>query len=92
MSLGSFYVSRFDDGSVNISYEDYGTYGGSDYEVIYKLDAENADKLTSLLLSGANRELDDLLTEKFGKKLDKESFGSFCEENDIKYRLFTWID
>jgi len=92
---GIFNMSEFEDGSFRISYEDYKAdiLGGSSYEAIYDVDSDNKNKLISYLENVGNKgTLKEMLVLEFGERLDKKSFATICDENDIKYKLFTWID
>lgn len=91
---GLFNLSEYEDGSIRISYEDYkvDAFGGSSYEAIYDIDPENKTKLIKYLSEAGNAgTLDEMLVSEFGERLDKKSFAITCDENNIKYKLFTWI-
>jgi len=92
---GLFSLTESEDGSIRISYEDYkvDAFGGSSYEAIYDIDSENKAKLFKYLVDAGNTgTLNEMLVSEFGERLDKKSFASTCDENEIKYKLFTWID
>ena len=85
-------------GDIEISYEDYNVeaFGGADYEAIYTLTSENAEKLNNVLLeedggSKENVSLKELIIKKFGQNLEKESFAKYCDCHNIKYDLQTYI-
>ena len=88
---GEFHLSKRENGGVNIQYEDYGTGGDFDREVIYGLDEANTQKLLSLLPGAAADGLEARLTAAFGRCLDNGSFAAWCDEHGIHYSLFTWI-
>ena len=88
------------DGGITLTYEDYNVeaFGGSDYEVIYTLTKESAEKLNDLLIKEYkekegkdNLDVKDLIHYKFGERLEKESFASYCDKNNIKYELQTFV-
>ncbi len=93
MVKGRFVFNENKDGSIRISYEDYGVeaFDGSDYEVIYTLDMKNAHKLRKLLSENHQGSLEEMIRMEFGECLDKKSFASYCSENDIEQDCFTWI-
>ena len=80
--------------SLSINCEDCNVecFGGSDYEFIYTLDETNRRKLWRILRSkGLAGSMEDMIIDFFGICLDKYSFSQFCEENGIRFVLFTWI-
>ena len=91
MGYGVFCYSEYEDGSVEISYQDIGTYHGMDYEATYKLDWNAAEQLRSALSVECTGTLEEILTEKFGVCLNKSSFSAFLSEHKIEYELFTWV-
>ena len=91
-----------EDGSVSVSYEDYNveSFGGADYEVIYTFSKENANKLKQILEkkrgenkdnSGKEMSLKELIIDRFGPNLNKESFSSFCDSNGIIYEFNSFV-
>ena len=90
---------ELEDGSITVSYEDYNVecFGGSDYEVIYTLSKENANKLKQILeeKNGKNKDkevsLKELIINRFGPNLKKESFSTFCDSNGIKYEFNSFV-
>ena len=85
-------------GEIEISYEDYNVeaFGGADYEAIYRLTSENAEKLKEVLKnenleSNGNLTLKELILNKFGENLEKESFAKYCDTKNIKYKLQTFV-
>ena len=89
---------ELEDGVIEISYEDYNVeaFGGADYEAIYRLTNENAQKLKNVLEkenpeSNGNLSLKELILNKFGENLKKASFASYCKTNNIKYDLQTFV-
>ena len=93
MDKGSFILKEHKDGSIEISYEDLGVefFGGGDYEVIYTLDAANAEKLKNKLQELYSGNMKELITAYFGECLDKEPFSITCKSWGIEYELFTWV-
>lgn len=85
-------LTENEDGSIVVEYEDYDTPMGGDYQSIYNLDKENADKLRVLL-----KKKHPLLSFKaaliweVGKNLNDEKFQKLCTKNRIKYDHFTWL-
>ena len=81
-----------EDGSIVVEYEDYDTPMGGDYQSIYNLDKENADKLRKVL-----KQMHPLLSFKkaliweVGKNLNDEKFQKLCNNNNIKFDHFTWL-
>ena len=91
---------RLENGGIELSYEDYNaeSFGGADYEAIYNLTKEASDKLYNILdkeykENGGNNNLDlkELIHNKFGERLEKESFAKFCDMKEIKYDLHTFV-
>ena len=87
---GAFSYVEHQDKSIRISYEDSFVGGGS-YEAIYDINSVNRENLERLLACHAGS-LKQKITAEFGKCLEKKSFAEFCDQNDVKYELFTWID
>lgn len=88
-----FILRENKDGSIEINYEDLDTefFGGGDYEVNYKLDVENTEKLQNKLQELHSGNMRELITAEFGECLDLRSFSATCDEWGIQYELFTWI-
>ena len=91
---------RLKDGGITLTYEDYNVeaFGGADYEVIYTLTKEESDKLNDLLIKEYkekegkdNLDLKILIIYKFGERLEKISFASYCDSHNIKYELQTFV-
>ena len=90
-----------EDGGITVGYEDYNVeqFGGADYEAIYTLDRENAQKLKEKLekeynektKTNSNLSLKQLIIEIFGNNLEKLSFAKYCDDSKIKYKLNTFI-
>ena len=89
-----------EDGGIRLTYEDYNVefFGGVDYEAIYTLNKEESDKLYNILneeyiKNGGkdNLDLKDLILHFFGERLEKKSFSSYCNKNNIKYELKTFV-
>ena len=92
MEKGKFILNEHKDGGISLSYEDYDVefLGGSDYEVNYSLNAENANKLRSYLSAKHTGTLEEMIAEEFGISLDKKSFSQTCKDEGIAFELFTW--
>ena len=91
MTLGHAMIHDSPNG-FRVSCDDFDVefFGGSDYEFTYTLDKHNRDKLWEILKSKkANGAMEDMIREYFGVSLEKTPFGGFCDENGIKYDLFT---
>ena len=88
-----FILREYPDGSIEVNYEDVGVevFGGEDYEVNYRLDAENAEKLKIKMQESNFGNMKELMIQEFGECLDKKSFAATCGEWGIQYELFTWI-
>ena len=91
---------RLKDGGITLTYEDYNVeaFGGSDFEVIYTLTKESAEQLNDLLIKvykekegKDNSDLKSLIIYKFGERLEKISFASYCDSHNIKYELQTFV-
>lgn len=82
-----------EDGSFVFSYEDYGVdfYDGADVEVIYKLDAENAEKLRNYLARKHVGSLESMLVQECGSDYRKKAATELFDEAGVKYKSFTWI-
>ena len=81
--------------ALKVGYEDYSvdTFNGGDCEVTYTLNKENRDKLhAALAAEGLSGSLTDMITERFGLSMEKESFSIFCQSHQIEYELHVWID
>ena len=89
-TLGTFWIETQEDGNISIGVEDYDVefFGGGDHEMIYTLDPENISKMESLLSKTWKTNLEEMITEEFGIHL--AGFGKWLDENDIKYKYFTW--
>ena len=62
-------------------------------KVTYTLNKENRDKLhAALTAEGLSGSLTDMITERFGLSMEKESFSIFCQSHQIEYELHVWID
>lgn len=89
----SIYEGFQEDGSFVFSYEDYGVdfYDGADVEVIYKLDAENAEKLRMFLGKKYVGGLEYMLVQECGSDYRKKAPTELFDEAGVKYESFTWI-
>ena len=88
--MGAFSYVEHQDKSIKISYED-SLVGGGSYEAIYDIDPVNREKLERLLSRHAGS-LKQKITSEFGKCFEKKSFAEYCDQNGVKYELFTWIE
>lgn len=81
------------DGSLVISYEDYGveSFGGMDYEVIYKLEPDAVKKLKAYLSAGHTGSIECMIREECGPGYRKKALTELFEEAGVEYKYFTWI-
>ncbi len=81
------------DGSLVVSYADYGSefFGGMDVEVIYKLDADNTEKLRRYLSKKYVGSIESMLMQECGKSFMKKGPMELFEEAGVKYEKFVWI-
>ena len=93
MIKGEFILKEQNDSGILLSYEDYDVelLGGHDYEVNYRIDAENAKKLRSYLMEKHTGTLEEMIAEEFGINLDKKSFSQTCKDEGSSFELFTWL-
>ena len=82
------------DGSLVVSYADYGSefFGGMDVEVIYKLDADDAEKLRIFLSKKYVGSIEAMLMEECGRNFMKKGPMELFEEAGVKYEKFVWIN
>lgn len=94
MNKGKFYYTKNWDGSIRISFTDYGVefFGGGSFEANYDLNRKNTKKLSKILRKSHSGNLRKMITEEFGEYLEKNNFIEFCKSNDIEIKTFTWID
>lgn len=81
------------DGSLVISYEDYGveSFGGMDYEVIYKLEPDAVKKLRAYLSAGHTGSIEYMIREECGPGYRKKALTELFEEAGVEYKYSTWI-
>lgn len=81
------------DGSLVVSYADYGSefFSGMDVEVIYKLDAEDTEKLRTFLSKKYAGSIESMLMQECGKNFMKKGPMELFEEAGVKYEKFVWI-
>ena len=81
------------DGSLVVSYSDYGSefFGGMDVEVIYKLDADDTEKLRTFLSKKYVGSIESMLLQECGKNFMKKGPMELFEEAGVKYEKFVWI-
>ena len=81
------------DGSLVFSYEDYAVelFDGMDYEVTYKLDAENAEKLREYLSKKYKGSLMYMIEQECGYGYRKKSVTELFDEVGVRYDHFVWI-
>ena len=89
---GDYLFTDYEDGSCEVEYEDYGTFSGMDYEAHYKFDPESRAKLTACLRKECRGTLNEMITRKFGPKLNAgpETFSGYLARNHIHYEFFSW--
>ena len=93
MTKGEAIIRESSDG-LYVNYEDYDVefFGGSDYEVTYLLDSTNKEKLRDVLKrEGLSGTLEEMILVHFGKYLDMDSFATYCDNRNIRYKLSTWL-
>lgn len=80
------------DGTVILEIVDYNVseFGGSDYELRYALNCDEAKKLRRLLKQKHKGTLEKMLVAEFGKNFDALRFEKTCSENGIKYKRTSW--
>lgn len=81
------------DGSLVVSYEDYASefFGGMDVEVIYKLDADNTERLRIYLSEKYTGSIESMLMQECGQNYMKKGPMELFEEAGVKYEKFVWI-
>lgn len=89
-----FAVVRDEAAGLTVSYEDFHVeaFDGMNYEVTYKLNPGNRDRLRAALeADGYRGALRDMIREHFGSYLDQDSFALYCSRHGIQYQSFTWL-
>ncbi len=86
-----FWVTE-DNGRISIGYEDYGVsqFGGGNFEMTYRLDEENSQRLVAELRKEYRGTLGEMIEAAFGKNFRDPDFRSFCRERAIEYSSFSW--
>lgn len=81
------------DGSIIVGYVDYEVefFGGRDYESIYDLNKENADKLRTYFTHLCYPTLKDGLVDKVGKNFSDSEFCKLCDMLGVKFKHNTWF-
>lgn len=81
------------DGSLVVSYADYGSefFGGMDVEVIYKLDADDTEKLRTFLSKKYVGSIESMLLQECGQNFMKKGPMELFEKAGVKYEKFVWI-
>lgn len=94
MKVGRFNLYEEKNGGITVSYIDTGVemFEGGSYEAQYGIDKENREKLEAILRRTNSGTLIEMMKSEFGDCLQKKSFAAWCDEQGIKYDLFTWID
>ena len=82
-------VTENNDGSVFLEIVDYNVseFDGSDFELRYALNCDEAKKLKRLLKQKREGTLEKMLVAEFGKEFNLREFEKMCADNDIKYTL-----
>lgn len=93
MALGTFWLSRNIDGTATLGVEDYdvGFFDGADYEMTYKMDAENLKKFEAILSQTHEGTLEEMIEEEFGIHLNKKNIREWFEDNGIEFEYFSWM-
>ena len=90
------WVTEYEDGSLEIGYEDYEVpyYGGMDHEYTSKLDMANAKKLKEALSKHYQGTLNEMVFQAFsyndGETLNHSKYDKFCKDNEIEKNDFCW--
>ena len=81
------------DGSLVFSYADYGveSFGGMDYEVTYRLDAMNTEKLREFLSKKYSGSLMYMIEQECGQDFRKKGPEELFEEVNVEFAHFVWI-
>lgn len=87
-----FWLTEREDGSISIGYVDYGVsmFGGSDFEMTYELNAENAEKFITALKKEYQGSTKEMIEAAFGRGFKDPDFREFCKKHDIRYSSSTW--
>lgn len=82
------YFTKYDDGSVSLGYEDYGTdiFDGMDCEVTYKISKENFDKLLQAINCSCEDNAEACIKDYFGSRMEKVPFSLWCDKHGIEYK------
>lgn len=82
------------DGSMRVEYVDYGVgaFGGGDFESIYELDKQNADKPGAYIRALGYSDMKAGLKAVFSEKFSDNKFYAVCKEQGIEYEHYTWFD
>ena len=93
MDKGALHYMEWDDGHVEFGYEDPDVeiFGGGSYEVIYKLDKENIEKMAGILSEKHTVNLQEMIIAEFGKYLDRGSLYNWMREKGIQFDFWSWV-
>ncbi len=93
MDNGALHYMEWDDGHVEFGYEDLDVeiFGGTSYEVIYKLDKENKERMAGILSEKHTGSLREMIIAEFVVYLDKGSLYNWMKENDIEFDFWSWV-
>lgn len=85
------YESR--DGGMEIGYCDYGVgfFGGGDYDVTYRIDKENANKLREHFGGKKGKRLKEKMIAEFGENLSEEKLLKALKELGVEYIRDSWV-
>lgn len=88
---------RIHDKNLSFDGDDFGEdcrimNGTTEYEFHYSLDEENTRKFLNELRGrfGCERELEEVLTEAFGRDSGSVEFVEFCDSVQVKYSFFSF--
>lgn len=81
------------DGSLIICYEDYGveSFGGMDYEVTYKLNPENTEKLHAYLSARYTGGIEYMILQECGPGYRRKALTELFSEAGVEYTSLTWM-
>lgn len=89
-----FCLTEREDGSISIGYANYGVsiFGGSDFEMTYALNAENAKKFITAPKKEYQGSTEEMIEAAFSRGFKDSDFREFCKKHDIRYSSSTRTD
>ena len=81
------------DGSMELGYCDYGVgeFNGGDYDVTYRIDKGNADKLREYFSKKKGGSLKEKMVAEFGKNLSEEKLRKALKKLGVDYIRDSWV-